>query len=502
NTLPAQVLNRKPDVIDAARRLGQFEGIDEPGELQIASPLRNRLAENNNTDDDNNGVANERGEYGDKIFNDVTDAEKLDQFGPERMATLATQATAQSDSRNVFYVDTPRGRLAFNKVDPNYATPPQLATTFMLAENLGPNFNYNTGADPASWFASGLRRGDASVTGYLFGSGFNPATGAYTLGSANWQTLEADPFLRALQLAVNLVDNRDRDAKASRITPRWATEDNERERISAAETLPLDLVKDFKINALGMDPANRNLDTTDPWWEQVTNGQQQRPIRYTVAGVDAIRINEVMVRPVRRVEAETNRPDPTINTSPSPLAGMPPFDVESTGGTLSTTSNFLGDRTVVNISPGQVYEISIRPSDWVLPPGRYYLMVNVTDPDGNMTVTDPGVLEYCVRYTDSTAPGMGDPSGYDSYIKQTMLNVFFPPPGSPLEAEVNQLANNLYAIIWVSVDNPEYLATPIKKQNGAGMPTGWVFLPSIPPTPFNVRNYTVIYNWISTNQGL
>lgn len=491
NTLPAQVLNRKPDVIDAALRLGQFEGIDEPSELQIASPLRHRFAENNGNDDDNNGVTNERGEYGDKIFNDVTDVEKLAQFGPERMATLATQATAQSDSRNVFYVDTLRGRLAFNKVDPNYATPPQLATTFMLAENLGPNFNYNTGADPASWFASGLRRGDASVTGYLFGSGFNPVTGAYTLGSANWQTLEADPFLRALQLAVNLVDNRDRDAKASRITPQWATGNNERERTSAAETLPLDLVKDFKVNALGMDPANRDLDTTDPWWEQVTNGQQKRPIRYTVAGVDAIRINEVMVRPVRRVEAETKRSDvPTINTSPSPLAGMPPFDVESAGGTLFTTSNYLGDRTVVRITPTDVYEIAIRPSDWVLPPGRYYLMVNVTDENGNMTVTDPGVLEYCVRYTVSTVPLLGTPDFYN-YISQSGS---FP---------IDEIIDYLYGEIFKSVDNPEYLATPIKKQNGAGMPAGWVFLPSIPSaiTPPDILNYSVIYNWIVANRG-
>ncbi|HPU98977.1 MAG TPA: hypothetical protein PLO53_13630, partial [Candidatus Hydrogenedentes bacterium] len=450
---------------------------------------------------------------------DVTEVEKLDQFDEERYEVIKQNTTAQSDSRNVFYLSTPRGNLAFNKVDPNYATPLQLATTFLLAENLGPQFAYDPGASPGAKFAAGLRRGDATLTGYLFGSGYTQSAGAYVLANAAWQTLEEDPFLRALQLAVNLADNRDRDSRASRIT--LPKEDqgrvpSERERTAPEETLPLDLINDFKVNSLGTDPNSRRLDNTDPWWEAETGNK--RRISYTVAGADAIRINEVMARPVRRIEAETNRTDnPTINTNPSPYPGMPSFDVASVGGTLSSASNYLGDRTVVNLPANQVYEIAIRASDWTLPPGRYYLMVNVTDENGNMTVTDSGVLDYCVRNTDATAPGMADEAAYDTYINtliQNTLAVFAPPSGSPLEAEVNQLAVDLYTLIqydavWKTVDETEYLATPNRKTNGVGTPMGWIFLPGSQPDSWEVPDetelpatYPEIYNWIQTTQGL
>ena len=534
NGLPAQVLNRKPDVLASAFRLGLLEGIDEPEELQFTRPLRHLPAEQNGTDDDRNGVTDERGELGDKVFNDVSEVERLNQFGSKRMKILKTTTTAQSDSRNVFYINTPRGKVAINKVDPNYATPLQLASTFMLAENLGPNFNFDSGASPATQFAAGLRRGDATLTGYMFGSGYTLSTGTYVLANAEWQTYAADPFLRALQMAVNLVDNRDRDARASRITLPKEHEGrmlNERERTPPKETLPLDLIKDFKVNSLASDPNDHNLDNTDPWWASVSGGQGRR-ISYTVAGADAIRINEVMARPVRRVEAETNRLDkPSVLTNPSPY-GLPPFNVNSSGGTVESASNYLGDRTVVKIAPGEIYEIVIRPSDWVLPPGRYYLMVNVTDSSGNMSIPDPNitdpnitdfkVLDYCIRYTDPAEPPMTDPAAYDLFINtliQNTLAVFAPPPDSRLEAEVTQLRQTLYDLtnwddIWQTVDNPAYLATPQRKQKGIGTPVGWVFLPSrrselepsqsTYPEIYNwiQSTYPEIYNWIQTTQGL
>lgn len=512
--LPNQVFNRKPDVLASAFRLGLLEGIDEPEELQFTRPLRNQVVESNKEDDNQNELINEQGELGDSVFNDVYDTERLNEFGTARVAMLKANATAQSDSRNVFYINTPRGKLSFNKVDPNYATPMQLAATFMLAENLGPNFNFDSGASPGARFEAGLLRPDATLTGYL-GS------------NVQWQTIEAAPFLRALQMAVNLVDNRDRDPRASRITlPREYTRRmlKEQERTPAEQTLPLDMIKDFRDNVLGGDPNSKSLDNWDPWWDQVSQEQgsdgNRRRISYTVAGVDTIRINEVMVRPVRRIEAETNRADdPAIVTNPSPN-GVPVFNVTSTGGTLESTSNYLGDRTVVNISQGEVYEIAIRPSDWVLPPGRNYLLVNVTDQTGNMSVADPGVLDYCIRYTDTDPstpePDITNPASYNASINSLILNtlaVFAPPPGSPLETEVNQLGQELLDLlnwddIWQTVDDPAFLATPGRKQNGLGTPVGWVFIPSrrsnlAPPDVNDLSTtYPEIYNWIQTTQGL
>lgn len=503
---PAQVLNRKPDVIDAALRLGLFEGIDEPGEWQYSAPLRHREAERNQNDDNNNGVVDERGELGDKIFTDVTEAEKLAQFDDERMATLLAHATAQSDSRNVFYLDTPRGKLAFNKVDPNYATPLQLATTFMLAENLGPGFNHDPAASPAEKFLAGLRRGDATLAGYMLASGLDPLNGVYNAGQAAWRILEEDPFLRALQLAVNLVDNRDRDAKASRITlPR--EQDNrmpiETERVPPQQALPLNLIQDFKTNAMGMNDPNRSLDTSDPWWEEVSNGQK-RSISYTVAGADAIRINEVMVRPVRRIEAETNRTVGTEIISPSPF-GLPTFNVQSDGGTIKSTSNYLGDRTAIELLAGEVYEIAIRPSDWVLPPGRYYLLLNATDTEGIFTPSPTFVadFQYCVYYT-SEAPNLY--GKYADYVKRVILDSLGLDENSNI-AEINNLVdiviNQLFPDeVWSKVSE-DYIATDSRRQNGSGMPPGWIFLPSEPiesgnvPQPVDLSTVPPVFNYLN-----
>src|SRR5690606_21451579 len=53
------------------------------------------------------------------------------------------------------------------------------------------------------------------------------------------------------------------------------------------------------------------ISINDLWWEKLQiptasgpDDIQRRDITYTIAGTEAIRINEIMVRPTRRVEAE------------------------------------------------------------------------------------------------------------------------------------------------------------------------------------------------------
>lgn len=134
----------------------------------------------------------------------------------------------------------------------------------------------------------------------------------------------ADPFLDALKLAATLRDNTDRDHARAYLTTESvdlsanATEAarvdnwppagalNAREAASAAQLLPTEEIEDYINASLGLDP--KDLQLTDTWWAALVNGidgqDEQRHLAYTVPGHEAIVINEIMARPVRRLEAE------------------------------------------------------------------------------------------------------------------------------------------------------------------------------------------------------
>jgi hypothetical protein len=230
----------------------------------------------------------------------------------------------------------------------------------------------------------------------------------------------------------------------------------------------------------------------DPWWELVTRENSgvegsgdKRPLTYTVAGNEGIRINEIMVRPVRRVEAEmdesANNFNPNVvnrfentnsfNADWQTIQKVLDDDAqyqallptlgnawmrETRSGILNPT---LGARTDLRpFAPIIVVQRTIsqdplvtQPEIWPnvieykfypspeLPPGRYYLTLNTRDANGNVTVANTEQLLYSMKYVRT---GAADP--------------FFMPGSSTLEMTAgNQSIAEEMAIFYR--DNP---ATP------------------------------------------
>ena len=244
--------------------------------------------------------------------------------------------------------------------------------------------------------------------------------------------IPADPQLQALQTAVDLVDTSDINHARSEITldrPEIAP-DSPREIIPTENRLPLDQLQEYAKDVL--NKSDKEFDNKDHWWNEQPDGdsdndndeESDRYISYTAAGREAIRINELMVRPVRRVEAEAtpdsvnhadiylSEYDPSAYYDPtiSDVVGaalyetaLPEFLLQKHTNFLDTTvvppeevwdirtdSNMLGSKTSVMLPgvpadpanvPGLV-EYHFVASDEGLPEGRYYLTVNVTLPMG------------------------------------------------------------------------------------------------------------------------
>ena len=177
--------------------------------------------------------------------------------------------------------------------------------------------------------------------------GFDLAAGV--LAPATTQELgnriPEDPVLAALMAAVDIVDNRDPDHARTTLTTEniniierpaeqaaaLAEADNgvpnpyegvyhypastdlgPRERIPSDDLVHLESIEEYAETQLESDDAPL-LEFADRWWSRfVTNDltedgstlPEERRISYTVTGNEAVRINEIMVRPVRRVEAE------------------------------------------------------------------------------------------------------------------------------------------------------------------------------------------------------
>lgn len=176
------------------------------------------------------------------------------------------------------------------------------------------------------------------------------------LKAPTWPHLEhripADPVLGAMQTAVDVVDSRDRDnSRSVLITERvdisppeleeytkdeiasfgglvpvaWEGPTGPRDRVSDSDAMKLEEVQDYMADTLELANPPR-LAKIDEWWRAQGNRElsapEERRISYTVSGTEAVRINEIMVRPVRRVEAEAtpdaaNLPNPTAAPDPN-----------------------------------------------------------------------------------------------------------------------------------------------------------------------------------------
>lgn len=565
--------------------LGMLEGIDEPAELQSAAPMRNSLAEHDavpNTvvgDNNNDGVPNEIGEAGDRTLANHYALQKAAEGGSQmlgtvRWAALKNVVTANSDSRNVNYVDSAIGLRAINKVDPNLAPPAQLAAGLIIKGGLTPVTTHPMEpgrislpqVDPENRlpFAEGLRQADTKFTGYLF--------------DQNDGVFAADPVLQALQVAVNIADSRDADSARSllvtdkRVTAAYGTTSlaaamarfylvpvgsvlnppaelpNFRERVASGDAFPIGELQDFLINALGGAAAGNRVVSVDQWWQTltdavdttVTTDREDRPISYAAAGVDAVRINELMVRPVRRVEAEARSAaaavPPYANLNPAPYPGMPEFNLQTDtvfpvagtawklrsaydtappGGTAPANPFVLGDETayVYTVPSGgntpnwtqsgddptrdindDIIEFRVKATPDGLPAGRYYLTVNVMDQYGFMTVDNIDQLEYSVKYYNSDPTVVGPPDNLT--ISQDIR--FIENLQTPTPTEVSEQARLLadyFKTFWQTADEPEFIATGIRRDNGSGAPEGWVFAPTRPlSTRLNASDYANLAN--------
>ncbi|MBI2432095.1 MAG: lamin tail domain-containing protein, partial [Candidatus Hydrogenedentes bacterium] len=361
--------------------------------------------------------------------------------------------------------------------------------------------------------------------------------------------LPADRELQAMQAAANITDNRDRDYARSVLTSEninlvvdndpnnptnpWPDNLNAREVVPEDQLMPLEEVEDQIRKTLN---APRTLESVDSWlmhdvdtratatqplmFATNNNGDpipEERHISYTVAGQEAIRINELMVRPVRRVEAEavpnlvkvtsddpirtnvafTNVPgnfDPTPFGNLYPAGSSPPimpdFDVRRrtlaqvmggpaqwaiSGSTIGANSAAVtsvpaftytfpdGGPTIL---VGNVIEFIFVPTPdspetgYIsgLPGGRYYLTLNAML-GGTQYVTGNDQLEYSIKYVP--LDGNGDPTGT---IVDDIVSVINTP------ADPTAYFDQFWAFVpaqHIAFNNP-------------GLRDGWVFLDGTP----------------------
>jgi hypothetical protein len=333
----------KPETREAARRvyenyLGRFEGIDEPAEFQRRRPYRDLVAEGKirrsdgiteTQSVDGTPVVAAIGALGDHVIRTREELKRAfwnEPFGrtnSEQFMRLAKNlVTLHSTDKNNRFVETDVNAQAYEslskkphglRLDYNYATAEEIAQA--LKEDWGMHSlveNYDVTSEMLA-YATGLQM--EGVTAIDSPITFVPPV-----------PLTADPYLRALQIGANIHDSRDPDFARTEVT---MTVDGARRMAGGS------------LQHVG-----------DPWWfdkqvqaymapppqgislplEEAESIAERRPIKYTVAGFEGIRITEMMVRPVRRVEAEMSIVE---NTFPPGILGRDPMEVLSDNPALS-----------------------------------------------------------------------------------------------------------------------------------------------------------------------
>ncbi len=338
--------------------------------------------------------------------------------------------------------------------------------------------------------------------------------------------IPADPQLQALQTAVDLVDTSDINHARSEITldrPE-IDPDSPREVIPTENRLPLDQLQEYAKDVL--NKSDKEFDNADHWWNKQPDGdsdndndeESDRYISYTAAGREAIRINELMVRPVRRVEAEAtpdsvNHADYGVFYDPSPFTDTL-FNADGTYA--SVTPEFLLAKSYVGLSPGwmpeplssqlgaetvwqSTNEDSYDPDysepnvleylfvdSTGLPAGRYYLTANLTNTDGDMTVWEDGQLKYAIKYVHVTIPLSGKIIQTDP---NDPLNLTPPLPLPIASTRIIEDIQELNATLstWSFLDTiftpvlRDHLALPYTDaRDNLGIPPGWAFIDGTP----------------------
>jgi hypothetical protein len=330
----------------------------------IAEGIAPRLAENpaalDTRDNDADGLTNEIGELGDKQLQAESDIQRAPGIGEGIFNDIKNYVTVHSLTKNVRYIPTDKGLRGLNRLNYNYATPQQIAVGLLVGGNLRPitqepdpfrlhdkdyrdsrfvgkpellgateptftlpkttnsatglanaevYFDYTVGGADTNAFADGLRQAMVHIRapqGFLYGPAKLDPNDTTVFPAPTAFEFPADPVLEALQAAASIVDFRDEDHARSVITTDVGDKNNP-SALDPRQVVPLDQllsladVDEWLQNIMGA--TAKTYEIVDRWWQALTG--EQRRISYSVAGVESIRINEIMVRPVRRVEAET-----------------------------------------------------------------------------------------------------------------------------------------------------------------------------------------------------
>ena len=545
--------------------LGIFEGVDEPDELQRYRALPNLQAEDRNpyrisafvdgTDNDFDGALNERGELGDLQLQNTLQIADIFNIGQPELGRIEPFLTAYSTDRNVNFVGGRDGIRALNKLDFNFATPQQIAANLLIANPFNsptarPLFEGPLDPDKLeiNRFADGLRQADVHLRSSIFPA--VPVSGTPNQGGLMWRLdingqprgtipyFPADPVLQALQTAVDIVDNRDSDhsrsllaterGKATPLTALeagtfdfWPTRLGLRERIDDTDYFPLGEIEDHLRNTMGVD---RKLQIRDEWWTfdagvtGVYGLPEEREISYAVSGSEAIRINELMVRAVRRVEAEAI-PDDFLVGVTDPMTGVGPanynlFDPTPEGDKIVAPGNPVGSTALPQFTLARA---TLANSNWAsagnpyIGEGSGLATVSNNIAEGTELTGVEDVLQFLVYPTDPTdAFPDGLPSGrYYLTVKATLGGL--PIQGDQLaysikyvdlvagdttiiqDLQVNAAAGNANSVYlparWTTVPAGQVAAGKV------GQPQNWVFVngtpePSLPFIGPDVRYFT------------
>jgi hypothetical protein len=547
--------------------LGLFEGVDEPGELQRINPYPDLVAQgkipmsNGQLDDPNtdaNRVVNARSRLGDSplrtreeaklavatevppppyqtpyesFYGDLRDLVTLNSTDKNNRFKEAVQYNPLLPPAPITSQADGNLRSSGLKVDYNYASAATIAHEFIDDWGLAtptstPYFYYVAGTEsPATAFATGLQQEGVNVgiiTGdpnQVFHSPIQfilnnqPFTGPYP----------ADPQLRALQLATNIVDGRDTDY---------------------ARTTETMTVK-------------------DTWWEGQGGGA--RDIKYTIAGCEGIRITEMMVRPVRRVEAEMTRlitsyteteldaylgypqvqQDGSIYFCPNilpigsvdfdmsrlymgdripssvldPISGgsytltpglLPPYwpsgsislpYVGTGAGVIGPDSALRTTNPTIPVNGFAPDGTPLNPQEWPngiqfrfgpgpgLPPGKYYLTINTIDPaSGQPTVTADRTdqIRFAVKYASATGyagdmplSSTGMPMSVSTQdiladVRDSYVNAL---PGQ--YDFFDEFTNRWFSQRPPPLEQPLLPGMPIAAGGNLGEVPGWVFLATV-----------------------
>ena len=302
-----------------------LEGIDEPWELQRYRPYRHIISElevgvrnpnplasdserflidpntfntqnidedldlifdeDDTIDNDGDASQNEIGELGDRPYRTVDQLTLARDIDGDLIEGMAPLVTAHSTDRNLRYsyrsgmfgaLNAANREVTGQKLDYNFADAASIAEAMLedwdyeaytipeaeFGANLTDGERFEIQA-----FAAGLRQEDANRYGDFLEHGSSNSPGYIN-------RLHADRELRAHQLATNIKDFVDTNHSRS----------------------------ELQVDVVGL-----NGDNADPFMEGFG---AQHEMYYTQTGIEAIRINEIMVRPTRRVEAEALPFDP------------------------------------------------------------------------------------------------------------------------------------------------------------------------------------------------